>query len=182
MAKVKMPLMSGDARGKFGGVIVFSAWKGRQTVRKLVTPANPQSVDQVKTRNAMRVAAACQNWANRSTMHAPTQTTTDKARIMAITPSGFAWNGYFVESIIGKGMIGYNAAVTAYTALTAPQKTAWDTAATAVTPDVLAVAQGITGGGAGTPMIAGEVWFIYQYGLSLIGLATTPSAVPPTYT
>lgn len=43
MALVTGPLLSLDARGKIGGAIVFGNWKGRPTVRKLVTPSNPQS-------------------------------------------------------------------------------------------------------------------------------------------
>ena len=33
----------------------------------------------------------------------------------------------------------------------------------------------------GTPISAGEVFFIYQYALSLIRLADTPGEVPPNY-
>jgi hypothetical protein len=42
--------------------------------------------------------------------------------------------------------------------------------------------QADAGGVAGTPISAGVVFFIYQYALSLIGLADTPGAVPPDYT
>jgi len=44
------------------------------------------------------------------------------------------------------------------------------------------VCQVDAGGVAGTPISAGEFFFIYQYALSLIGLAGTPGAVPPDYT
>jgi len=43
MALVKGPLLSLDARGQVAGAIVFGNWKGRPTVRKLVTPSNPQT-------------------------------------------------------------------------------------------------------------------------------------------
>jgi hypothetical protein len=43
MALVTGPLLSLDARGKVAGALVFSNWKGRPVVRKLVTPSNPQS-------------------------------------------------------------------------------------------------------------------------------------------
>jgi hypothetical protein len=46
MAKVTGPLMSMGARGAIGGAIVFGAWKGINTVRELVIPANPQTEDQ----------------------------------------------------------------------------------------------------------------------------------------
>lgn len=53
MALVTGPLLSIDARGKFGGSIVFSNWKGRPTVRKLVTPSNPKSGAQTGQRAMM---------------------------------------------------------------------------------------------------------------------------------
>lgn len=57
MAKVSGPLMSMDASGKFGGTIVFSKWKGRNVVRQLVVPANPNSAGQEAARN--RTALPC---------------------------------------------------------------------------------------------------------------------------
>lgn len=64
MALVTAPLLSLDARGKFAGALVYSNWKGRPTVRQLVTPANPKSAGQVSTRAMFRFLA--QNWANLS--------------------------------------------------------------------------------------------------------------------
>ena len=51
MAKVSGPLMSMDASGKFGGALVFSKWKGRNVVRQLVIPGNPNSAGQEAARN-----------------------------------------------------------------------------------------------------------------------------------
>jgi len=48
-------------------------------------------------------------------------------------------------------------------------------------PVINDVYQTIEGGGAGTPITDGEVFFILQYGLSLLGLADMPGAVPPIY-
>lgn len=53
MALVTGPLLSLDARGKMGGALVFSNWKGRPTVRKLVTPSNPKSGAQTGQRAMM---------------------------------------------------------------------------------------------------------------------------------
>ena len=50
MAKVTGPLMSMDARGSIGKAIVFMAWKGINTVRQFVIPANPNSQDQQTVR------------------------------------------------------------------------------------------------------------------------------------
>jgi len=46
MAKVKGPLLSISARGKIAKTLVFLSWKGIDTVRKYVIPANPKSADQ----------------------------------------------------------------------------------------------------------------------------------------
>lgn len=52
MAKVVMPLGSAQASGKLGP-LVFGAWKGRNVVRGLVIPANPQTADQGDQRLVM---------------------------------------------------------------------------------------------------------------------------------
>lgn len=182
MAKVTGPLMSMDASGAFGGTLVFGKWKGKNTVRQLVTPANPQTAGQMNARNRTRVTGAIQNWVNTTAMKAPTQTLTDKERIKAVTPGGQAWNGFLTATIIGAQGLTYGAAQTAYAALTAPQKSAWDAEAAGFTPAIVQVAQAGAGGTAEDPMTAGEAFFIYQYGLSMLGLADTPGATPPNYT
>ena len=173
--------MSMDASGKFGGAIVFSKWKGRNVVRQLVIPSNPNSAGQELARNRTRVTGAIQGWVNTTTKKAPTQTVTDKVRIKAVTPGGFAWNGFLTQTLIGSGGLTYTAALAAFAALSAPQKTAWSDAASALTPALTEVYQTEEGGSAGTPISNGDVFFIYQYGLSLLGLADVPGAVPPTY-
>ena len=66
-------------------------------------------------------------------------------------------------------------------ALRTPRRTR-ETEAAGFTPFINYVYQADPGGVPGTPITAGEVFFIYQYALSLIGLADTPGAVPPDYT
>lgn len=61
MVKVAAPAMSLDASGSLGGAIVFSKWKGRNYVRSLVTPANPQSGPQTGLRAMFKFLS--QNWA-----------------------------------------------------------------------------------------------------------------------
>ena len=65
MAKVIQPLGSYDARGKVAGN-VYSIWKGINYVRRLVTPANPQTADQVAVRDLIRDASAA--WKNSATV------------------------------------------------------------------------------------------------------------------
>jgi hypothetical protein len=182
MAKVTGPLMSMTASGAFGGTLVFANRLGSNVVRQLVTPANPRSVGQTDARNIQRVAAACQAQANAMTAINSTLTLRDKAEIAAITPSGQRWNSYFSQAIIGAGQVTYDAAVAAWGALSAPQKTAWEDAAAALTPAFPDVAQKVAVTNAtGTPISNGQAWYIYQYGLYSLGLVALPAGTPPTY-
>jgi hypothetical protein len=53
--------MSLDASGSVAGTLTFSKWKGRNYVRQLVTPSNPQSPLQISTRAMMKFLS--QRWA-----------------------------------------------------------------------------------------------------------------------
>ena len=182
MAKVTGPLMSMDASGAFGGALVFGKWKGRPTVRQLVTPSNPKSANQTIARNRVRVTGMAQTKVRLSVQKKTGQTLTEKALLMAAAPSGYAWNGFLTDSMIGTGGLTYTAAQTAYALLTGPNKTAWDAAAAARTPAIVAVNQTVTGGAVGTPMTSGEAYFIQQYGMYAAGIYTAaPTAVPPTF-
>jgi hypothetical protein len=181
MAKVSGPLMSMDARGKFGNTLVFSGWKGRPTVRQLVTPSNPKTTDQQKSRNAVRAAGAGQHWANLTALILTGAIDTDKANIRDVAPSGQAWNGTLVKAMIGAGDVNYDAASAIWAGLTGGEKTAWDNAAAALVPAIPAVAQTVAGGGLGTPLTDGEVFLHYMYGLYVLGLYTLPDATPPVY-
>jgi len=64
MAVTKGPLMSMDASGSIAGAIVFSKWKGRNYVRELVTPSNPQTGLQTGVRAAFKFLT--QIWASLS--------------------------------------------------------------------------------------------------------------------
>lgn len=181
MAKLTGPLMSLDARGGFGGALVFSGWKGRSTVRQLVKPANPMSTGQVTARNIQRVTAAAQKFANACLLHGAGRTKTDKALLIAAAPAGQAWNGNLVFGMTGAGALVYQAATTAYNALLAGDKTAWDVAAAALVPVIGQVAQYTAGNVPAAAMPGGEVFFHYQYGLYSLGIAAIPAAVPPVY-
>lgn len=182
MAKVTGPLMSMDASGKFGGALVFGKWKGRPTVRQLVTPSNPQTANQVAARNRVRVSGVAQRQVNLSLEVKSGETLTEQALLTAAAPSGYAWNGHLTDSMIGAGGLTYTAAQAAWTALSAPEKTAWDDAAAARTPAFQGAAQQVAGGGAGAALTAGNVYFIQQYGMFAAGVYTAaPTAVPPTF-
>jgi uncharacterized protein YfiM (DUF2279 family) len=173
--------MSMDASGAFGGAMVFGKWKGRPTVRQLVTPSNPATAGQVLVRNELRLTGAAQHFAKSNLLHGAGRLVTDKAAIMAVTPAGYAWNGHLVKTIVGAGGVNYTAASAAYAALTGPQQAAWDAAAGGLVPPIPAVAQKVAGNGAGVALSAGRVFFTYEYALFLLGIAAAPGAVPPVY-
>lgn len=182
MAKVSGPLFSLEASGSYGGALTFGKWKGRQYCRQLVIPSNPNTADQEAARNRLRVGGAIQKWIKSSTLIETGQTLTDLDRIKGVTPSGYAWNGFLVDNLIGGGGLNYDAGVAAWTALQAAEKTAWSTAAEALTPAYADVYQSAAGGVPGTPMESGEVFFLHRYAMHKMGVLTAaPGATPPTY-
>jgi len=63
MAKTTAPLLSLGASGKIGDTLVAMTWKGLNTMRQWVKPANPQSAAQVTQRGLMAdVVAAFRNY------------------------------------------------------------------------------------------------------------------------
>lgn len=54
MVLVKSPMMSLSASGQLARSVVFSTWKGRALVRKLVKPTNPKSGLQVGMRSGLK--------------------------------------------------------------------------------------------------------------------------------
>jgi hypothetical protein len=66
MAKVVGPLMSVDASGKFGNAMVFSKWRGLNTVRQFVIPAYSRSNEQGNVRDLLKDAS--QAWSTGATI------------------------------------------------------------------------------------------------------------------
>lgn len=181
MAKTVGPLMSMDASGAFGGTMVFSKWKGRNYVRQLVIPANPQSQAQEDARNAQRCAAAGQRWLNATAEKRSGETMTDKELLALAAPAGQAWNGYYVQQAIGAGALAHAAAGAAWALLTAGEQTAWDNWAAARTPAIPSVHQTSAGGVTATPHTPGQTAFHIMFALAIAGVAVAPTATPPTY-
>lgn len=63
MAKTTAPALSFGASGSIAKTMVYGSWKGRSYVRRHVTPANPQSTEQVITRNAFSFLQAVYKFA-----------------------------------------------------------------------------------------------------------------------
>ena len=181
MARVTGPLMSMEASGTIGKTLTFANWVGRQYVRRWTRPANPQTADQMDQRNAFSVVGVGVSWANKCLQINSSTTKTDEAAFREKTPSGMRWNGYIQKVLTGSGAAGYKAAKLAWDALGGGSS--WDAAAAALTPPVQSAPQYLAGGASDTAATPGEVLFIMNYGLYLIGAsAAAPTATPPTYT
>ena len=180
MARVTGPLMSMEASGTIGKTLTFANWVGRQYVRRWTRPSNPQTADQMDQRNAFSVIGVGVSQANKCLQVNSSTTKTDEQAFRDKTPSGMRWNGYIQKTLTGSGAAGYNAAKAAWNALAS--KTAWETTANGLTPPVPSAPQYLTGGAGAPPATPGEVLFIMNYGLYLIGARTTaPNSTPPTY-
>ena len=180
MARVTGPLMSMEASGTIGKTLTFANWVGRQYVRRWTRPSNPQTQDQMDQRNAFSVIGVGVSWANKCLQINSSTTKTDEAAYREKTPSGMRWNGYIQKVLTGSGAAGYKAAKLAWDALS--NKAAWETTAAGLTPPVQSAPQYQEGGASDVAATPGEVLFIMNYGLYLIGASSAaPTATPPTY-
>ena len=124
MAKVVAPLGSFSASGKIGKSLVFFSHLGRNVVRGLVTPANPQTTTQGDSRLLLgalgRAIKAIVN---------PSDALTD---LKTVTPAGQTYGSYLVRNVMtifGTGQTGVAALQAAAEAHTA---TNWETKAASV--------------------------------------------------
>lgn len=180
MARVTGPLMSMEASGTIGKTLTFANWVGRQYVRRWTRPSNPQTADQMDQRNAFSVIGVGVSQANKCLQVNSSTGKTDEQAFRGKTPSGMRWNGYVQKVLTGSGAAGYTAAKFAWDALT--DKTAWETTAAGLTPPVPPAPSYLPGGATGVGSTPGEVLFIMNYGLYLVGARNTvPGSTPPTY-
>ena len=181
MARVTGPLMSMEASGTIGKSLTFANWVGRQYVRRWTRPSNPQTSSQMEQRNVFSIIGVGVSWANKCLQINSSTTKTDEAAFRKKTPSGMRWNGYIQKVLAGSSAAGYQTAKLAWDTLAS--KTAWETAARGLTPPVQSAPQYKEGGASDAPATPGEVLFIMNYGLYLIGArSAAPTATPPTYT
>lgn len=106
MAKVSGPLLSLDARGKIGGAMVYSGWKGIQTVRQLVTPANPRSADQLTARTKLAVAGKATKVTEYNSSFADFMRT--------VAPNGQSWASYLQKELLGNNFSNLATAISDY--------------------------------------------------------------------
>ena len=180
MARVTGPLMSMEASGTIGKTLTFANWVGRQYVRRWTRPSNPQTAYQMDQRNAFSVIGVGISQANKCLQENNSTGKTDEAAFRGKTPSGMRWNGYIQKVLTGSGAAGYKAAKLAWDALS--NKAAWETTAAGLTPPVQSAPQYQEGGASDVAATPGEVLFIMNYGLYLIGARpSAPADTTPNY-
>lgn len=119
MAKVVAPLQSFSASGKIGKSLVFFGHLGRNVVRGLVTPANPQTAGQGSQRLLLGgLGRASKGVVINGDYYAD---------VILVTPAGQTWVSNFIKNIsnfFGTGATGV-AAIKA--AVTGHSATNWET-------------------------------------------------------
>lgn len=109
MAKVTAPLGSFSASGKIGKALVFFSHLGRNVVRGLVTPANPQSAEQGDSRLLLgALGRAVKVIVNPSYYY---------NNVTPVTPAGQTFVSYFIRAMIqkyGSGQTGVDALKAAF--------------------------------------------------------------------
>lgn len=104
MTKVTAPLGSFSASGGIGKTLVFFPHLGRNVVRSLVTPANPQTETQGDSRLLLGALGRASKAVVQDASWYPDANT--------VTPSGQTWVSYFIRNIVdlmGSGQTGITA-------------------------------------------------------------------------
>lgn len=166
MAKVVLPLLSAEARGKIADSLVFFPLAhavGGQPVRRWLTPQNPKSTDQGDSR--IRTAAVGNITSiivKEKDLH---------TQIVGVMPAKKIWNAYFVERALGTAFAVINAALTAFSDLTEAYQTAWDAAAATLAMEDTVLTYSTLG-----TITAGEKLYIAAHAAYLMGLACATTA------
>jgi len=118
MAKVTAPLQSFSASGKIGKSLVFFGHLGRNVVRGLVTPANPQS----ETQGDSRLLLGALGRAN----HAVSDPSDYRTQARLAVPAGQTSVSYMIRAIINKYGTGNTGVAALNTAYGAQAATNWE--------------------------------------------------------
>jgi len=113
MAKVINPLLSGSASGQLGHMMTFDK---RGYVRQYVTPANPQTVNQMAVRNRL------------GDIQRELKLLGATLRAELKTQFGARWNSMIVGELSANDGAALDAYVAEWTAFIAGDKTAWENA------------------------------------------------------
>jgi hypothetical protein len=108
-----------SASGTVGGTITFDK---RGFVRQRVIPANPQSDLQGNVRQMLLGVQKALSRIGATVI----------AAVKSVAPVSYRWNAYLLQLSIGPNSAEFEASKTAYAAMSAPERTAWDAAAVAL--------------------------------------------------
>lgn len=182
MAKVTGPLMSLEASGTIGNALTFSRWVGRPYVRRYTIPSNPQTLTQETHRNRFSAVGTITTWATRNSQLYDTNTETVQELIKGKTPSDQRWNGYLLRVLTSGNGAQYDAAKAEWKGAMVGNQSAWETAATGLTPPMPSAAQRGALGVSTTAETPGFLLFLLHWAMFQIGVdAAAPGATPPTY-
>ena len=167
MAKVVLPLLSAEARGKIADSLVFfplAHSKGGQPVRRWLKPANPQSAAQGTTRIKMAATGSVIP----KVLHVKSGQNTDSslaAQWKVLCPANKIWNAFFVEKMNGSAFATINQALSDWASEDATDQGLFDTAAAALAMEDTTITYGVP-----STITAGEKLFIAAHACYLNGI------------
>ena len=164
MARVVLPLLGVEARGKIGNAIVYMpiphAKDGLTSVRVWTIPKNPQSATQGDVRLRLKAAGYGVSFI--------VNTASLALQIKAVTPATKIWNAHFVKTMFGDSFAAIDASLTAFD--TATNSADWQSVATSLG----LVDQDISYASI-DPITMGEVVFCAARAAFDLGLAIAPA-------
>lgn len=118
MARVVLPLLGVEARGKIGNALVYMpiphATHGLTSVRVWTVPKNPKTGAQGDVRLKMKAVGHGISAMYRLPITSPTVFAPIITAIKAVTPATQIWNAFFVKTLCGDAFATLNASRTAY--------------------------------------------------------------------
>lgn len=106
--------MSLDASGTVGKTATFSKWKGRNYVRLRVTPMNPQSNEQAKTRTVLGLLGKALSFILFPTLANAFTKAQFYIDALAHAPAGQSWISYSIRQLIGTALSTWDSVSTAW--------------------------------------------------------------------
>ena len=170
MAKVVLPLLSAEARGKIADALVFfplAHAKGGQPVRRWLKPANPQSAAQGTT----RIKMAAMGSVIPKVIHIKTGQKTDSSlatQWKALCPANKIWNAFFVEKMGGAAFATIDQALTDYANHASADSTDFKLAAAGLAMEDTTLTYGVP-----PTITAGEKLFVAAHACYLNGITQT---------
>jgi hypothetical protein len=181
MAKLTGPLFSIDASGSFAKTVTYSRWKGRRYGRFRAIPSNPRTEGQEQARSDITTAARITTFVYRTALKRSGNDELDVNILRVAAPADITWGNYLTLNMVGPNGSTMRAAEDAWTALSAPNKAAWESSAGDLVPNLMPAPQTSEGGAFVRNKSAGELLFTYIFVLDMLGHATLVDGTPPVF-